>query len=170
MAMVSAVVASMAAFYHDTTDITIRATARSSRTASSPSCRPSPARPTSTRSASRSSIRATICDYCSNMLNMFFAVPCEPYAIDPVAAEALDLLFILHADHEQNASTSTVRLAGSTGTNPYAAISAGVSRRCGVRRTAAPTRRCSTCSSRSARSRTSRSSSRGQGQARDTCG
>jgi len=58
---------------------------------------------------------------------MFFAVPCEPYAADPVAVEALDLLFILHADHEQNASTSTVRLAGSTGVNPYAAISAGVS-------------------------------------------
>jgi citrate synthase len=58
---------------------------------------------------------------------MFFAVPCEDYQVDPVAAEALDLLFILHADHEQNASTSTVRLAGSTGTNPYAAISAGVS-------------------------------------------
>ena len=57
---------------------------------------------------------------------MFFAVPCEPYDVDPVAAEALDLLFILHADHEQNASTSTVRLAGSTGANPYAAISAGV--------------------------------------------
>jgi len=66
-------------------------------------------------------------DYCANMLNMFFAVPCEPYQIDPVAAEALDLLFILHADHEQNASTSTVRLAGSTGANPYAAISAGIS-------------------------------------------
>ncbi|MGB8691909.1 MAG: citrate/2-methylcitrate synthase, partial [Steroidobacteraceae bacterium] len=60
-------------------------------------------------------------------LNMFFAVPCEAYSVDPVAAQALDLLFILHADHEQNASTSTVRLAGSTGTNPYAAISAGVS-------------------------------------------
>jgi citrate synthase len=54
-------------------------------------------------------------------------VPCEPYRVDPVAAQALDLLFILHADHEQNASTSTVRLAGSTGANPYAAISAGVS-------------------------------------------
>jgi citrate synthase len=65
--------------------------------------------------------------YCANMLNMYFSVPCEPYQVDPVAAEALDLLFILHADHEQNASTSTVRLAGSTGTNPYAAISAGVS-------------------------------------------
>src|SRR2546423_8376102 len=58
---------------------------------------------------------------------MVFAVPCEPYRLDPIASEALDLLFILHADHEQNASTSTVRLAGSTGANPYAAISAGVS-------------------------------------------
>jgi citrate synthase len=58
---------------------------------------------------------------------MFFSVPCESYKVDPVAAQALDLLFILHADHEQNASTSTVRLAGSTGTNPYSAISAGIS-------------------------------------------
>jgi citrate synthase len=58
---------------------------------------------------------------------MFFAVPAEDYEVDPVTAQALDLLLILHADHEQNASTSTVRLAGSTGTNPYAAISAGVS-------------------------------------------
>jgi citrate synthase len=58
---------------------------------------------------------------------MFFAVPCEPYSVDPLHAKAMDLLFILHADHEQNASTSTVRLAGSTGCNPYAAISAGVS-------------------------------------------
>ena len=66
-------------------------------------------------------------DYCANMLHMFFAVPAEDYVVDPVAAQALDLLLILHADHEQNASTSTVRLAGSTGTNPYAAISAGVS-------------------------------------------
>jgi len=66
-------------------------------------------------------------DYCENLLHMFFAVPCEPYVVDPVATQALELLFILHADHEQNASTSTVRLAGSTGANPYAAISAGVS-------------------------------------------
>jgi citrate synthase len=127
MAMVSAVVASMAAFYHDTTHIdnprhreifahriiaklpTIAAAAYK-HTLGQPFMYP------------RNDLR-----YCSNMLNMFFAVPCEPYAIDPVAAEALDLLFILHADHEQNASTSTVRLAGSTGANPYAAISAGVS-------------------------------------------
>jgi len=66
-------------------------------------------------------------DYCANILRMFFAVPPEDYEVDPVSAQALDLLLILHADHEQNASTSTVRLAGSTGTNPYAAISAGVS-------------------------------------------
>src|SRR5579863_5738651 len=127
MAMVSAVVASMAAFYHDTTDIdnprhreifahriiaklpTIAAAAYK-HTLGQPFIYP------------RNDLR-----YCANMLNMFFAVPCEQYAIDPVAAEAIDLLFILHADHEQNASTSTVRLAGSTGTNPYAAISAGVS-------------------------------------------
>jgi citrate synthase len=127
MAMVSAVVASMAAFYHDTTDIEdprhreifahriiaklpTLAAAAYKHTLGQPFIYP------------RNDLR-----YCSNMLNMFFAVPCEPYAIDPVAAEALDLLFILHADHEQNASTSTVRLAGSTGANPYAAISAGVS-------------------------------------------
>ena len=65
-------------------------------------------------------------DYCSNLLHMMFAVPAEPYHVNPVAAKALDVLFILHADHEQNASTSTVRMAGSTGTNPYAAIASGI--------------------------------------------
>ncbi|MCH9827796.1 MAG: citrate synthase [Pseudomonadota bacterium] len=65
-------------------------------------------------------------DYCSNLLHMMFSVPAEPYEVDPIAAKALDVLFILHADHEQNASTSTVRMAGSTGTNPYAAISSGI--------------------------------------------
>ena len=65
-------------------------------------------------------------DYCSNLLQMMSAVPAEPYHVDPVAARALDVLFILHADHEQNASTSTVRMAGSTGCNPYAAISSGI--------------------------------------------
>jgi citrate synthase len=127
MAMVSAVVASMAAFYQDTTDIndprhreifahriiaklpTIAAAAYK-HTLGQPFVYP------------RNDLR-----YCANILNTFFAVPSEAYSIDPVAAEALDLLFILHADHEQNASTSTVRLAGSTGVNPYAAISAGVS-------------------------------------------
>jgi citrate synthase len=65
-------------------------------------------------------------DYCSNLLHMMFAVPAEPYHVDPIAARALDVLFILHADHEQNASTSTVRLAGSTGCNPYAAMASGI--------------------------------------------
>ena len=66
-------------------------------------------------------------NYCENFLQMLFSVPAEPYEIDPVAAEALDLLFILHADHEQNCSTSTVRMAGSSGANPYSAIAAGIS-------------------------------------------
>jgi citrate synthase len=66
-------------------------------------------------------------DYCENFLQMLFSVPAEPYEIDPVFAEALDLLFILHADHEQNCSTSTVRMAGSSGANPYSAIAAGIS-------------------------------------------
>ena len=57
---------------------------------------------------------------------MCFAVPCEPYRIDPVLTKALDRIFILHADHEQNASTSTVRLAGSSGANPFACIAAGI--------------------------------------------
>ena len=66
-------------------------------------------------------------NYCENLLHMLFAVPAEPYEVDPVAAEALDLLFILHADHEQNCSTSTVRMAGSSGANPYSAVAAGIS-------------------------------------------
>jgi citrate synthase len=65
-------------------------------------------------------------DYCSRFLDMMFGVPAEPYRVNPIAAKALDLLFILHADHEQNASTSTVRLVGSTGANPIACIAAGI--------------------------------------------
>src|SRR5918911_1534064 len=65
-------------------------------------------------------------DYPSNFLHMTFAVPCEPFKVNPVVAKALDRIFILHADHEQNASTSTVRLVGSTGASPYAAIAAGI--------------------------------------------
>ena len=65
-------------------------------------------------------------DYTSNFLQMCFAVPCEPYVVNPILSRALDRIFILHADHEQNASTSTVRLAGSSGANPFACISAGI--------------------------------------------
>ncbi|MGB7988362.1 MAG: citrate synthase [Candidatus Methylophosphatis roskildensis] len=64
--------------------------------------------------------------YCENFLNMMFSVPGRNHYIDPLAAKVLNLLFILHADHEQNASTSTVRLASSTGANPYACIAAGI--------------------------------------------
>jgi len=64
--------------------------------------------------------------YCANLLHMMYATPCEEYLVDPVAEKALNLLFILHADHEQNASTSTVRLAGSSLANPFACIAAGI--------------------------------------------
>jgi citrate synthase len=127
MAMVSAVIASMSAFYHDSMDI------HNPRHREIFAHRIIAKIPTIAAAAYKHSLGQPFIyprndlSYCANLLNMFFAVPCEGYHVDPVAAEALDLLFILHADHEQNASTSTVRLAGSTGANPYAAISAGVS-------------------------------------------
>ena len=127
MAMVSAVVASMAAFYYDSMDI------HDPRHREIFSHRIVAKLPTIAAAAHKHALGQPFIyprndlGYCANMLNMFFSVPCEPYHVDPVAAQTLDLLFILHADHEQNASTSTVRLAGSTGANPYAAISAGVS-------------------------------------------
>jgi citrate synthase len=65
-------------------------------------------------------------NYAENFLYMTFGVPCEPYQVSPVMARAMDRIFILHADHEQNASTSTVRLAGSSGANPFACIAAGI--------------------------------------------
>ncbi|MES9913589.1 MAG: citrate synthase [Candidatus Sedimenticola sp. 4PFRAG1] len=65
-------------------------------------------------------------DYCANFLHMMFATPCEDYVPDPVAVKAINLLFILHADHEQNASTSTVRLSSSSQANPFACIAAGI--------------------------------------------
>ncbi len=65
-------------------------------------------------------------DYAENFLHMMFGTPCEDYQVNPVIAKAMDRIFLLHADHEQNASTSTVRLAGSTGANPYACIAAGI--------------------------------------------
>jgi citrate synthase len=127
MAMVSAVVSSMAAFYHDSMDN------HNPRHREIFAHRILAKIPTVSAAAFKHLLGQPFVyprndlDYCANMLNMFFAVPAEDYVVDPVAAQALDLLLILHADHEQNASTSTVRLAGSTGTNPYAAISAGVS-------------------------------------------
>jgi citrate synthase len=127
MAMLSGVVASMAAFYHDSMDI------HNPRHREIFAHRIIAKIPTIAAAAYKHSLGQPFIyprndlDYCSNLLHMFFAVPCESYRVDPVTAQALDLLFILHADHEQNASTSTVRLAGSTGANPYAAISSGIS-------------------------------------------
>ncbi|HWK75688.1 MAG TPA: citrate/2-methylcitrate synthase, partial [Povalibacter sp.] len=127
MAMLSGVVASMAAFYHDSMDI------HNPRHREIFAHRIIAKIPTIAAAAYKHALGQPFVyprndlDYCSNLLHMFFAVPCEQYNVDPVTAQALDLLFILHADHEQNASTSTVRLAGSTGTNPYAAISSGIS-------------------------------------------
>jgi citrate synthase len=126
MAMLASVVGSMSAFYHDSTDI------ENPRHREIFAHRIIAKIPTIAAAAYKHSVGQPFIyprnhlDYCSNLLNMFFAVPTADYRIDPVAAEALDLLFILHADHEQNASTSTVRLAGSSGTNPYAAIAAGI--------------------------------------------
>ena len=127
MAMVSGVVACMSAFYHDSMDIQ-NATHRDIF-----AHRIIAKIPTIAAAAYKHALGQPFVypqnqlDYCSNLLNMLFSVPPAHYEIDPVAAEALDLLFILHADHEQNCSTSTVRLAGSSGTNPYSAISAGIS-------------------------------------------
>ena len=127
MAMVSAVVSSMAAFYHDSMDN------NNPRHREIFAHRILAKVPTISAAAYKHMLGQPFIyprndmDYCANMLRMFFAVPAADYEVDPVTAQALDLLLILHADHEQNASTSTVRLAGSTGTNPYAAISAGVS-------------------------------------------
>jgi len=127
MAMLSAVVGSMSAYYHDELD------------ASNPEHRDIFTHrilaklPTIAAAAHKLNIGQPFMyprndlGYCENLLHMLFAVPAEPYEIDPIAAEALDLLFILHADHEQNCSTSTVRMAGSSGANPYSAVAAGIS-------------------------------------------
>jgi citrate synthase len=127
MAMVATIVASLAAFYHDSTDI------NDDRHREIFSHRIIAKLPTIAAAAYKHALGQPLMyprndlDYTANMLHMLFAVPCEPYEVDALHAKALDLLFILHADHEQNASTSTVRIAGSTGCNPYTAMSAGVS-------------------------------------------
>ena len=126
MAMMTGVVGSLSAFYHDSLDIhnphhrTITAHRLIAKM------------PTIAACCYKYSVGEPFIypqnhlTYCGNLLHMMFSVPCQPYEVDPVADKALDVLFILHADHEQNASTSTVRLAGSSGANPYAAIAAGV--------------------------------------------
>ncbi len=125
MAMMVAVVGSLSAFYHDAMDI------------SCPRHREISAHrliaklPTIAAACYKHNVGEPVMypqnhlSYTGNLLHMMFATPCEPYVVDPLAERALDLLFILHADHEQNASTSTVRLAGSSGANPFACVAAG---------------------------------------------
>ena len=127
MAMVSGVVASMSAFYHDTTDI------HDSTHRDIFSHRIIAKIPTIAAAAYKHSLGQPFVypqndlDYCTNLLNMLFAVPPASYEVDTISAEALNLLFTLHADHEQNCSTSSVRMVGSSGANPYSAIAAGIS-------------------------------------------
>ncbi|MCH6548482.1 MAG: citrate synthase [Proteobacteria bacterium] len=127
MAMLSAVVGSMSAYYHDTMDID-NAEQRDIFAHRILAKLPTIAAAAHKLNAGQPFIYPrNDLGYTENLLQMLFAVPAEPYEINSVAAEALDLLFILHADHEQNCSTSTVRMAGSSGTNPYSAIAAGIS-------------------------------------------
>ena len=127
MAMMTSVVGSLSAFYHDKLDMK----------------NPEHRMLTAKRMIAKMPTIAAACyrhhmgwpaaypknslNYTETFLDMMFSVPSEKYEVSQVAAKAFDLLFILHADHEQNASTSTVRLVGSTGANPYACIAAGIS-------------------------------------------
>lgn len=126
MAVMVGVVGAMSAFYHDSTDITdewqrevasIRLIAKM---------------PTIAAMAYKYTVGQPFVyprndlDYASNFLRMCFAVPAEDYVVDPILSRAMDRIFTLHADHEQNASTSTVRLASSSGANPFACIAAGI--------------------------------------------
>lgn len=126
MAMLAGSVASLSAFYHDTLDLNDPQQRRQA------AIRLIAKVPTLAAAAYRYSIGWPIryprnnLNYVDRFLHMMFEVPSEPLEINPVVAKALDLLFILHADHEQNASTSTVRLVGSTGANPYASVAAGI--------------------------------------------
>ncbi len=126
MATMVGVVGAMSAFYHDSTDINDpwqREVASIRLIAKMPTIA---AWPTSTRSASPSCIRATTSTMRRTSCSMCFSVPAEEYEVDPILARAMDRIFTLHADHEQNASTSTVRLASSSGANPFACIAAGI--------------------------------------------
>ncbi|WP_430912745.1 citrate synthase [Methylobacterium sp. sgz302541] len=126
MAVMVACVGALSAFYHDSTDIS------DEKQRMIASLRMIAKMPTLAAMAYKYSIGQPFVypkndlDYTSNFLRMCYAVPCEDYQVNPIFARALDKIFILHADHEQNASTSTVRLAGSSGANPFACIAAGI--------------------------------------------
>ncbi len=126
MAIMVGVVGALSAFYHDSTDINdpVQRMIASRRMIAK--------MPTIAAMAYKYSVGQPFVypsnelPYADNFLRMCFAVPCEPFKVNPILAKALDRILILHADHEQNASTSTVRLAGSSGANPFACIAAGI--------------------------------------------
>ena len=126
MAVMVAVVGAMAAFYHDSTDV------NDPRQREVAAHRMIAKLPTIAAMTYKYHIGQPFVyprndlSYAANFLHMCFAVPCEEYKVNPVLARAMDRIFTLHADHEQNASTSTVRLAGSSGANPFACIAAGI--------------------------------------------
>lgn len=126
MAMLCGVVGALSSFYHDSLDI------HNEEHRNITTMRLISKMPTIAAMAYKHSIGQPAMyprndlDYASNFLYMLYGTPCEDYEVNPVLARAMDKIFILHADHEQNASTSTVRLAGSTGANPFACISAGI--------------------------------------------
>jgi len=126
MAVMVGVVGAMSAFYHDSTDI------NDPHQREVASFRLIAKMPTIAAMAYKYTIGQPFIyprndlDYASNFLRMCFAVPAEDYVVDPILSRAMDRIFTLHADHEQNASTSTVRLASSSGANPFACIAAGI--------------------------------------------
>ena len=126
MAVMTGVVGAMSAFYHDSTDITDEDQREVA------SFRLIAKMPTIAAMAFKFTVGQPFVyprndlDYASNFLRMCFAVPAEDYVVNPILSRAMDRIFTLHADHEQNASTSTVRLASSSGANPFACIAAGI--------------------------------------------
>ncbi|TDT41612.1 citrate synthase [Halospina denitrificans] len=126
MAIMVGVVGALSAFYHDTMDLT------DEREREIAAFRLIAKMPTIAAMCYKYSIGQPFMyprndlGYAENFLYMMFGVPCEEYKVNPIIAKAMDRIFILHADHEQNASTSTVRLAGSTGANPFAVIASGI--------------------------------------------
>ena len=126
MAVLTGLVGALSAFYHDSTDI------NNAEHREIAAIRLIAKMPTLVAMAYKYGIGQPFLypqndlSYAGNFLRMMFGTPCEPYVVNPVLERAMDRIFTLHADHEQNASTSTVRLCGSSGTNPFAAIAAGV--------------------------------------------
>jgi citrate synthase len=126
MAMLVGVMSSLSAFYHDALDITDPQNRQISAHRMIAKVATIAAAAHKRNEGEPFMYPQNHLSYPGNFLHMMFATPCEPYEVDPVKERALNILFILHADHEQNASTSTVRLAASSGANPFAAVATGI--------------------------------------------